>query len=217
VTKTCLAAFFAAGGLAAQTLVVDRPLAEPLSRQAIERPGHGFTGDFFRIGASGEVWMIETIRLWAIPARGPACGRELGDSIEKITLLGALDNPPVPGQPVCDCHALIELATVPLQKGASASGNPSVRLSRSGGAWQLDFQNVRWSVPGGTDVLFTLRATPRVANACHADTEWSLAAAPAPEGYRLHLLDAKGVPVGLAEPAHQPRSLNVQVWARQTK
>jgi hypothetical protein len=206
----------AACPLASQTLVVDRPATAAARPQRVERPDGKILSDFFRIGAAGEVWMIDKIRVWAIPATGPACGAELGDSIEKITLLGALDNPPVPGQPVCDCHALVPLAEIPLAKGSSVSGNPNVTLTRRDGLWQIDVRQVRWSVPAAADVLFTVRATARTKGACRAAAQWSLAATPAVADYRLHLLDEKTVPIGPADAAPQPRTIDVQVWATRT-
>jgi hypothetical protein len=203
------------GPLAAQMLVVDRvPRGSP-EVQPVER-ARGFYGDAFRIGAAGETWMIDAIRLWAIPSDAAACPKELGDQIGKLTLLGALDNPPVPGQPVCDCHALIAIATVPLAAASSQSLNPAVRLSFEKGVWRIDFQEVRWSVPGDADVLFSLRASARKEDACRAAAEWRLAAGPAAEGYRLHLLDKAGVPEGLADAQKPPRAIHIQVWAHRT-
>lgn len=209
--------FLAALPLAAQTLVVDRPLGDrPTVPQIIERGAQGAYADAFRIGAAGEVWMIDSIRLWAIPA--PACPRQLGDQIEKIGLYGALDNPPVPGQPVCDCHALVALATVPLAPGSSASGNPKAQLTSEKGVWRLDFQDVRWSVPGGMDVLFSVRVTPRGTDGCHAAAGWSLAATPGAKDYRMHLLNEKGVPIGLEPaPPRRARTVDIQVRARRTQ
>jgi len=206
----------AAYPLAAQTLVVDRAPTTRSLPQRIERPDGKVLSDFFRFGAADEVWVIDAIRVWAMPASGPACGTELGDSIEKLTLLGALDNPPVPGQPVCDCHALIALAEIPLAKGSSASGNPNVTLARKDKLWQIDVRNVRWSLPGGSDVLFTVRATARAQTTCRAHEQWSLAAASAPADYRLHLLNEKTVPIGPAEAVPQPRTVDIQVWAKRS-
>jgi len=202
--------------LAAQTLVVDRPLGEgPPIAQVVERGAAGAYADAFQIGAAHEVWMIDAIRVWALPA--PACPRELGDQMRKITLYGALDNPPIPGQPVCDCHALVALAAVPLLPHSSASGNPNVQLTRDQGAWRLDFHDVRWSVPGGMDVLFSIRISPLARDLCQAAAGWSLAAAPAAADYRLHLLNEKGVPIGLEPAQKRPRSVAIQVWARRTQ
>ena len=183
----------------------------------MERGAKGAYADAFQIGAKGEVWMIDAVRVWAIPAASPACPRELGDQVEKLTLFGALDNPPVPGVPVCDCHALVALATVPLSPGNSVSGNAKVRLTPEKGAWRLDFQDVRWSVPGGSDVLFSVRATARRQDACPAVAGWSLASTPAAATYRLHLLNEKGVPIGPEPAPKHPRTVNIQVWARRTQ
>ena len=204
--------------LAAQSLVVDRPLGDrPPVPQIVERGAKGAFADAFQIGAKGEVWMIDAVRVWAMPAASPACSRELGDQLAKITLFGALDNPPVPGQPVCDCHALVALADVPLTPGGSSSGNAKVQLTPEKGAWRLDFHDVRWSVPGGMDVLFSVRATARRQDACPAVAGWSLAAAPGAATYRLHLLNEKGVPIGLEPAPKHPRTVDIQVWARKTQ
>lgn len=200
--------------MTAQDPAIDRKPGIPVAGQVIERATGGFFGDFFRLGKAGEVWMIDTIRLWFQPARGPACGKELGDSIEKIALLGALDNPPVPGQPACDCHALVTLATVALDRGSSQPRHPGAKLTLEDGVWRIEFSQVRWSVPAAADVLFTLRATPRAKSACEVEKGWSLATAPppAPAPYRLHLMDKKGVPAGLAEEDSR-HSIAIQVWA----
>jgi hypothetical protein len=204
--------------LAAQTLVVNRPPGDrPVLTQVVERGAEGAFADAFQIGAKGEVWMIDAVRVWAVPAASPACPRELGDQVEKITLFGALDNPPVPGQPVCDCHALVALATVPLAPGSSASGNANVQLTPEKGTWRLDFHEVRWSVPGGMDVLFSVRATARRRDSCRAAAGWSLAAAPGAVNYRLHLLNEKGVPIGLEPAPKRARTVDIQVWARRTQ
>jgi hypothetical protein len=202
--------------LAAQILVVDRPiLAQSAVGQPVERAA-GFYGDAFRVGAAGETWMIDTIRLWGIASGNAACPKELGDQIEKLTLLGALDNPAAPGQPVCDCHALVAIATAPLSRAGSSSSNPAASLTFENGTWRIDFRDVRWSVPGDADVLFSLRASARKPDRCQAAADWKLASGPAAEGYRLRALDKAGVPEGLADPRQPPRSLGIQVWAHRT-
>jgi hypothetical protein len=197
----------------AQAPAVDRMPSAPVTVQTIERPGGGFFGDFFRLGEKGETWMIDRIRLWFVPAEGRACGKELGDSIEKLTLLGALDNPPVPGEPACDCHALVSLAVAPFQPGSSETRNPNVSMAKEGGAWRVDFQNLRWSVPSASDVLFSLRAKARAKSSCAVEKGWSLATAPG--AVRLHVQDVKGVPAGLAE--GEARPIAIQVWAQRWK
>jgi hypothetical protein len=183
----------------------------------MERGAEGGYADAFQIGAKGEVWMIDAVRVWAIPAASPGCSRDIGEQIKKITLFGALDNPPVPGQPVCDCHALVALATVPLSPAGSVSGNAKAKLTPEKGVWRLDFHDVRWSVPGGMDVLFSVRAAARRLDACPVSSAWSLAAAPAAADYRLHLLNEKGVPIGLEPETSRPRTIDIQVWAKRTQ
>jgi hypothetical protein len=207
---------FAVSTLAAQTtLVVDRRPSFPASGQRIERPDGGFLGDSFRIGAKGEVWMIDAIRVWFLPLPLLACGTDPGDAIEEIKFLGALDNPPVPGQPTCDCHALMTLAIVPLERGSSRPRSANAALSMEGHAWRLDVKHMRWSVPGDADAVFSVRAAPRN-GPCPVESNWSLATAPAKPGFHLHLLDKKGVPAGLDEAASE-RSIAIQVWASRWK
>jgi hypothetical protein len=201
--------------MTAQEPAFSRKPSTPVSGQPIERGADGFFGDFFRLGKPGEVWMIESVRLWFLPARGPSCGRELGDSIEKITLLGALDNPPIPGQPTCDCHALIPLATVLFDRGSSQPKNAGAKLVAENGMWRIDLP-LRWSIPAASDAIYSLRATPRGRSGCPVATGWSLATAPAPAGHRLHVLDKKGVPAGLAQ-EETPRAIAIEVWANSWK
>ncbi len=204
-------ALLAAAAMMGQDPAFDRKPTVPPVGQLLAREPEGSFAGLFKVGKTGEVWMIDTIRLWFLPPRGPACGKELGDSIEKLTLVGALDNPPVPGQPVCDCHALVPLAGVAFDRGSSQPKNSAARVVFEEGMWRVDFPQVRWSMPAAADALFQLRATPRAKSSCAVESGGSLATSPAPAGYRLHLLDKKGVPVGLA-PDESPRAIAVQVW-----
>jgi hypothetical protein len=81
------------------------------------------------------------------------------------------------------------------------------------GQWRIDFGDVRWSVPGGMDVLFAVRATERAGQPCTVGKAWTLAARPAEAGYRLRFFDSALVPAGFAEPMSPPRQLSVQVKA----
>jgi hypothetical protein len=200
----------------AQDPAFDRQPSVPPVGQRIDRAPEGSFAGLFRVGKAGEVWMIDTVRLWFLTPRGSGCGKELGDSIEKLTLVGALDNPPVPGQPVCDCHALTPLASVSFDRGSSQPKNSGVKLAFEEGMWRVDFTQVRWSMPAAADALFQLRATPRAKTSCAVESGWSLATAPAPPGFRFHLLDKKGIPVGLA-PEESPRAIAVQVWGSRWK
>jgi hypothetical protein len=212
--------------LAAQSPVIDPPVIDApvidrgLSRgrapipQAVEMDGKGFLGDSFRLGESGEVWIIDAIRVWAAHDSGPACASKPGDQLEKLTLYGALYNPPIPGQPECDCHALVPVVAAPMEKGSGRFLNRTVTLTPAAGLWQIDFRDVRWSVPGGLDVLFAVRAKTRGGQACDAGKTWALAAAVGEAGYRLRHFDKDLVPAGFAEAGPEPRQIRVQVWAR---
>lgn len=212
-SKWCFALAFA-GFLHAQDPVLDRPLPAgqtPVPLE-IERDAQGFLGDSFRIGAAGETWIVDSIRVWAIPSSLPGCPATPGDRFAAITLLGALDNPPVPGVPTCACHALVTIASAPLIPGSATSSNRDVKLAVGDHIWQIDFQNLRWSLPGSTDVLFAVRAIDRNRAACSAALHWSLSAS-TEAGHRLKAFDISANPLGLADPTDPPLLINVRVWA----
>ena len=191
--RDVLSGFVLCCALGAQSLVVDRaPGAAKSLPVPVELESKQFQGDSFRIGDKGETWMMDSIRVWSPMESDPSCAR--------LTLYGGLYNAPIPGVKECDCHAVIPITT-------AASVKPV------GGRWQLDFRDVRWSVPGGLDVLFTVRTEPRSNRTCSAVKAWPLAAAPAPPDYRLRLFDKFFVPAGFAEPVTPPRQLHIQVWA----
>jgi len=202
-----------AGDLAGQTLVVDRPVAAGATAQAIELADGGFLGDAFQLGVDREVWVIDSIRVWVARYTGAGCPAKLGDQIAKITLYGALENLPAPGEPDCKCHALVPVRSVGMQPGTNSSVESGVKIAPSGAFWQIDFDEVRWSLPGDAKVLFAVRAAPRVAAACTVAKAWSLSASPAGEGYRLHRFDRDLVPEGPAAPDTAPKRLNIQVRA----
>jgi len=202
--------------LAAQSPVIDRGLPADRSpiTQKVELEGKGFLGDSFRLGEKGEVWVIEAIRVWAVPDAGPACASKPGDQLEKLTLYGALYNEPIPGQAECDCHALVPVVSAPLEKESGRFVNQMVTLTPVTGLWQIDFRDVRWSVPGGLDVLFAVRAQTRAGQACESGKNWALASARGENGYRLRLFDKDLVPARYAGASSVARQIRVQVWAR---
>jgi hypothetical protein len=212
--RAALTALIFASSLGSQTLVADRGLGagEPILRQ-VEMGSRGYLGDSFTVGQPGAIWMIDTIRLWAAPAKASSCTRNLGDALEKITLMGALENRPVPGVAECDCHALIPISTATLRAGSSAATSPDVEITPAGGLWQIEFRNVHWSMPGGNDVLFSLRATDRPGTVCSLANSWALAAAPGGVPAPLRRFNTNGVPDGFVEIGAQPVRVSVQVWA----
>ena len=100
-----------------------------------------------------------------------------------------------------------------MEKGTNSPAIPSVKITADGAFWQIDFEEVRWSLPGNAKVLFAVRAAPRAGQSCSAAKSWSLSASAAGDGYRLHRFDKDLVPEGMADPAVTPQWLNVQVRA----
>lgn len=204
-----------AGCATAQTAVHDRRIdpGAPPSGTRIELKTGGFLGDSFRLGSAGETWAIDSIRVWAIPQSGGRCPLAAGDRIEKIVLLGGMDNPPQPGQFACRCHALVPIATAPLVAGGDATSNPNVKLTVEATRWEVDFDRVGWSIPGGADALFSVRAVNRSSSSCDAAGSWTLATAPADKGYRLQKFDKDAIPEGSADASAEPVWINVEVRA----
>src|SRR5437879_4436400 len=97
--------------LPAQMLVVVRGISKTAdSAVRIGRTkGAGFVADHFRIGAPGEIWVIDAIRAWT----RPESSAKLGDLFANVTLFGGIEAvPPPPGQPPepdCDCHNLMAI------------------------------------------------------------------------------------------------------------
>lgn len=208
-----------AGGLGAQTLLVDRgrPAAGAAPLMVERGAGRGFLGDSFQVGAKGDVWVLDTVRVWAAAPAAASCPQTPGDLVEKIVLLGALDNPPVPGQPACACHALIKIAAAEFSPGAAAPADANEKLAVDGGLWRLDFGNLRWSVPGGMDILYAVRPTARAGApaGCDAARGWSVSASAASANWRLFTFDKDALEDGFSAP-DPPRWLNLQVWGHRS-
>src|SRR5262249_45850628 len=127
--------------------------------------------DDFRVGKKGESWMIDRLRVWAIANAGP--NAILGDLYSKMTLFGGLVDTANTNQPRspedCDCHGLIRpIKAVDLDRQKISPNNPDLKISQVGNGGlagktllQIDFENLRWSVPGGSDVQFGIQAAGR--------------------------------------------------------
>ncbi len=166
--------------LRGQFLLLDRELKQPAEAGRMEAKGPGFLADRFSIGSKGDVWIIDRLRMWGHFDTG---------RIEKVTLFGGLEaKPPAPGEFECDCHNLIAI-------------NGAPRTSRiTPSAWQLDFEHLNWSVPGGVEIQFGLSAA-----------RWSTYTVRAGPPHEVKLFDAKGKLVGPygADPVV---GFAVQVW-----
>lgn len=169
---------------AGPALVVDRGLPEAnLNNSAGDYRSNvrwslyksGFVGDDFTMGAAGEKWIIDTIRVWTVPGVNATDAEHLGDFYQDVRLyFGAEDGdltPMVAGQ---------------LRAGADTSGNSNIVISditaESGTryddfgtdmrVWQIDFTHLNLQVDGGAKYRFGAfgqgRAVPNKAGTAYA-------------------------------------------------
>jgi len=160
---------FPAGAQVAATLMVDRGLPtanlndvaganRSNNRLARDSTNEGFFGDDFTIGDAGQVYVIDSIRTWAVAIERPGRGEQLGDRYEDIRLYFGIDN-------------VSEIATGTLMAGCSHPDNPNINVSAvsypvadaSGNSlfdnidpgvsnfqiWQIDFTTLKLVVNGG--------------------------------------------------------------------
>ena len=158
--------------LAAQTTILDRGLPPTAGGLTINRVGpqdpDSFIGDEFIIGNDGETWIIDKLRTWAV-IEIPTARTSPDDLFESVTLYGGIANdPPKPGDSAqCDCHGPVALKTLALPRAKTTAGSSEVTITpmnrRAGNLelWQVDFKNLRWSVPGGVALQFVVKAARR--------------------------------------------------------
>jgi hypothetical protein len=116
----------------------------------------GFIGDDFTIGVTGEHWVIDSIRTWAVPGYADAKAARLSDFYQDVRLyLGASSD-------------VTPVATAQLVEGTDQVSNPNIRISeatRDGALlyddfgtalpiWQIDFSNLNIPVRGGSKTRF---------------------------------------------------------------
>jgi hypothetical protein len=159
-------------------LLLDRGLKN--EAPAAVSPQTGFLSDSFKVGATGEVWVIDKIRVW---------GKVGTNGSEKVALFGGLENAGLaPGAIECDCHNLLSI-------------NREPQVSRlKGSVWQLDFDHLNWSVPGGATIQFGVSG-PR----------WSTTLVNTGTPHQIKLFDANGK---LVKPYGDPSEAGfaIQVW-----
>jgi hypothetical protein len=213
VLAGCLIAWSA---VSAQPPVVNRGLHDALGAASglagWDKPGHGFVAATFRIGASGEVWIIDHIRTWAAPDSVSPPPSAPGDLYSAITLYGGIEMDPVEASQ-CACHGLTQLKSVRLQPGGG-SPIPGVTIASSDPSattWQIDFSDLHWSVPGGMNLQFGVMGIGRP-TAVGASHVWLNPLMSAAAESTLDWFDEAGKPLGHAGlPQHM--TLGVQVWA----
>jgi hypothetical protein len=118
---------------------------------------HGFLGDDFTIGAPGERWVIDSIRVWTVPGTGQAQPANLGEFYQDVRLYLGSGN-----------KDLTPVATTELSQDTGEPSNPNVRITEAtqNGAllyddfgaglrvWQVEFTNLNLSVAGGMKQRF---------------------------------------------------------------
>lgn len=169
----------------------------------------GFPTDGFRVGEAGEVWVIDRLRTWGEVVNGA----RIGDGFEKLMLFGGMEaKPPAPGEVECDCHNLVAIQTAMLQKGSDSAEGPNVRISRPGpSVWQVDFDHLNWSIPGGAEMQFGVAAVRRSATG-DAAAWWPYTVRTA-TAHQIKLSDAHGKSLGVLPLAGDPaQGFAVQVW-----
>lgn len=151
---------------AAPALVVDRGLPQAnLNNASGEYRSNirwssyesGFLGDDFWLGAAGEHWVIDTIRVWTVPGVNATDPERLSDFYQDVRLyFGGAEG------------GLSPLVTGLLTPGSDKTSNPNILLSdaTAGGAvpyddfgtnmriWQIDFTQLNLNVEGGAKVRF---------------------------------------------------------------
>lgn len=220
-------------------LLVDRGLSPESSLRALRvgwTAADVYVADHFVLGQPGEMWVIDKVRVWAVPGLENGQPGALGDLFEKITLFGGLEseNPPTTASQaalVCACHGPIPIASTSVSPGSSASQDSHVLIQpirsaegasfnesgRSLSVWQMDFEDLRWNVPGGVNVQFGVHGAGRPgSNGKHV---WFNLASNVSGEHDFRLFETNGSPVVPAEgtvSSDHSVGINVQVWGHRT-
>lgn len=202
--------------VSAQQLILIRDRAasaESVQSLGLSKQTDAFIADDFVVGAAKEDWIIDRIRLWAVADPKAPSTRALGDLVKKISLLGGiapdLRKPNQPPDADCDCHNLPVLKSTSFEPDSNTARNRDVEIAdgpqiHESATWQIDFNDLRWSVPGGVRIQFGVFAEP---NAGYA---WYNLATPS-DAEQLRIFSSAGK-FEKAFTSPSPARLNVQVW-----
>jgi hypothetical protein len=204
-----------ASQLSAQMLITDRAPASGTA-QYLNLPAGtaGFLADDFQVGAANEDWVIDHIRLWVVSDPKVTSAHGAGELFTKITLFGGIaPEPSTPGQVDCDCHNLPALRTAFLgHSGASfhTPGSSLTLLRQADGPdfWQIDFEDLKWSVPGAKAIQFGVLADARRGG---ATSGFYYVGSVGDSGQHLRVFSSAGkFENALSE--KDPGRVNIQVW-----
>ncbi len=225
-------------------LLVDRGLpsqsnASSAGASRIGWPTAGvYIADRFALGQPGELWVIDKVRVWSVPGLEAGRPGALGDLFEKITLFGGIESETKPATPqqaalVCACHGPVAIAATAFSRGSSASQDSHVVLtpvSSAGGpsfddsgrsftVWQVDFDDLRWNVPGGVNLQFGVYGEGLPQSADNGKHIWFNLASQIGGDHEFRLFETGGSPVvppAGALPQNKSLGINVQVWGHRT-
>jgi hypothetical protein len=117
----------------------------------------GFLGDDFTVGAVGEHWVIDTVRVWTVPGAKEIDPEHLGDFYQDVRLyFGGTD------------ESLSPIVTGLLTSGSDQASNANILISDATAAgvvpyddfgtnmrvWQIDFTQLDLNVEGGVKYRF---------------------------------------------------------------
>ena len=196
-------------------LLLDRaPSAESVQSLGLTNRTDAFIADDFVVGAAKEDWVIDRLRLWAVADSKAPLPRALGDLATKISLLGGIapDLPRTddPKGADCDCHNLPVLKSTSIEPGSNTASNRNVEVAthsqiHGSPTWEIDFNDLRWSVPGGMRIQFGVFA------ATNPGFAWYNLATPSDPAGQLRVFSSTGKFEKTFMPP-SPARINVQVW-----
>ncbi|NEO44154.1 MAG: hypothetical protein F6K55_08460 [Moorea sp. SIO4A3] len=165
-------------GLPTENLNTISPANRSNVRWATDAQNQGFFGDDFTIGNVGDTFVINTIRTWMVPGLsiGDPDNEEdwdvaepdnLGDWFESFTLLTGLAAE----------NDISPFASATLDFNSNFTSNPDVTITQVPypdaaesiydnfgdfvNIWQVDFNNLNWTIEGGTTYNFRVRGVGR--------------------------------------------------------
>ena len=194
-------------------LILDRGTSAESIPIGLAKQTDAFVADDFVVGAPKEDWIIDRLRLWAVADPKAPSHRALGDLVKKISLLGGIaPNLPEPNEPPgadCDCHNLPVLKTTSIEPRSNAAGNRDVEIVTGPQilglpTWQIDFNDLKWSVPSGVRIQFGVFAES------NSDCTWYNVATRSPAD-QLRVFSSSGkFEKAFTSPSRA--RINVQLW-----
>jgi hypothetical protein len=167
-----------------------------------------FLADDFNIGQKGEIWHIDAVRVWIVSEANLDDPTVFKSVYSKIALLGSIADTNFSKEskaPECDCHGVI-----PINADLKVSAFSAGRRSAGKRVYQLDFINLRWSIPAG---LVQIGIQPMLQPKAAGSHSWSIVGQSG-EAFHLRVFDKDGrliSPYDLQN--HSALRIALAVWA----